>query len=254
MTSPLNEAMKKAKEPRADAKRVLVALTLLFLALCALSVYSITSDMKRANTITMLSEALTEQRSQFSECTDGVKDVTTDPDCQVPVAPEPEKIVGEAQIGPQGPRGETGPQGERGTQGVQGAQGVQGERGIQGIQGIQGFEGLQGLQGFSGLTGPMGTQGLKGDTGPEGPVGPVGPIGPQGAQGPAGPAGPQGPTGPAGQNGVDGLPGPQGEQGPKGDKGDIGDVGPTWCADRIFPMTITDIDGRTMTVLVCPAG
>jgi hypothetical protein len=99
----------------------LISIIALFVSLCAVAGYALVMDSRRADTISQLSVALTEQRTQFEDCTADITLVST-ASCEKPVADEPEKIIQESEekkttIGPQGP------------------QGVQGRQGIPGIMG-----------------------------------------------------------------------------------------------------------------------
>jgi len=252
----VNEALKRTREPEKSLRSVLIAAAIIFVALIGVAGYAITSDMKRANTIAALSEALTQQREQFYDCSPNTEEEATekveDPGCQVPVAPDPDDIVEEATVGPQGPRGEQGPQGPPGPRGERGVQGVQGPQGVSGAPGDTGERGLQGLQGIAGLNGLMGPQGERGPIGPPGPEGPVGPMGPTGADGAIGPVGPMGPAGPTGPAGPAGPMGPQGPQGEPGEKGEKGDAGPSCPSGQEWSTAqIPTLDRGTIVAWVC---
>jgi hypothetical protein len=142
----------------------------------------------QTSTIAVLSNALTQQRDQFTACK-GKPTGTVG--CVQPAAAEPSVIVKEGKrglpgavgaVGPQGPQGPAGPPGPQGVMGkagpppgcallstgcvgapgATGPQGPQGDRGPQGDTGPQGERGLQGEQGAQGTQGQMGPQGSKG--------------------------------------------------------------------------------------------
>lgn len=149
---------------------VVVGSTILAVALG----YLIYTSYRQQKTIDVLSRALTAQIAQFDVCKGG--DSATNPACQNPVAPAPDKIS-EGTVGPPGPQGP------------------------QGIQGQRGFDGLPGFDGAQGKTGPQGKPGKDGATGEQGPAGT---DGKDGADGEPGPKGDPGTDGADGQDGADG--------------------------------------------------
>lgn len=229
-----------------DQRGVLIATALLFLALCAMSAFSIVSDAQRTATIARLAEALDQQQEQFEACvTSTTQAGEVLPGCEQPVTPESDTIVEAGEKGETGPPGPQGPPGVPGPQGLPGRLGPQGIPGATGLKGDPGIPGLQGLQGVPGRDGSDGASGVNGRDGAQGPVGPQGPEGPPGKDGQAGPAGPQG------EVGTQGPPGPQGPKGDPGEQGPQGLPGP----DRCTPLEVwvwTSDPGKLLTLAPHP--
>lgn len=181
------------------------------------AVNSAQSSQNQAEIISSLSTALTDQRTQFTDCMENSPENPI-PGCEQPVAEDPDVIVSDPQT-IAGPQGERGLQGPRGLQGVPGPQGLKGDtgepgpvgqRGAAGVNGLPGLPGPAGRPGFDGSPGAPGEPGTDGLNGFNGVDGAPGPQGVPGVAGPQGPAGPEGPVGPAGPQGEPGAPGADG--------------------------------------------
>lgn len=189
------------KAVKTTQRHSLLGIISLFISLCMVVTYALVVDARRAEIISQLSTALSEQRTQFSNCTTE-QPIVPAATCDEPVAEEPSEIVKKVEseatgdttpkptaiIGPTGPAGPSAYQiaianGFRGSEpswlsSLQGRPGLMGAPGLSGSSAYQlaveqGFTGsemqwLASLRGGEGANGQNGRNGINGADGVNG--------------------------------------------------------------------------------------